>query len=59
MLPSAAFFAAIWLWLTREEVRVSLAVLLFALVLIGVRVGIFSFSYVCKIVFSCICELLF
>ena len=38
-------------WCTRKEVRAALAVLMFALVLIGVRVGIFSFSYICRIVF--------
>ena len=51
MLPSADFLSTFWLWSTREEVRADLAVLLFALVLIGIRVGIFSFSYVCKIAF--------
>ena len=59
MLPSAAFLAAFWLWRPKEEVRAALAVLLFALVLIGVYVVIFSFSYVCKIVILCIYELLF
>ena len=59
MLPSTAFPSDFWLWITREEVRAALTVILFDLVLIGVRVGIFSVSYVFKIVFLCECELLF
>ena len=59
MLPSEVLIAAFWLWSTREEVHAALDVLLFALVLFGVGVRIFSFGYVFKIVFLCTCELLF
>ena len=41
MLPSAAFLATFWIWRTRKKVRAALVDLLFALVLIGVRVIIF------------------
>ena len=52
-MPRAAFLAALWIWCTTEEVCAALYVPFFMLVLIGVRVGIFSVSYICKIVFLC------
>ena len=59
MLPSETFLSAFWLWCTREELRAALAILLFALVLIGICFDFLSFSYICIIVFLCTCELLF
>ena len=46
------------LWHTREEVCAALSVLLFVLVLSDICVGMFIFSYVCKLFFKCTCELL-